>query len=86
MASAEGNKMNILGFARGPKDITAVIQALRDHGINVIGPFRSSNGAFLYSLADCVVTDRELLDLAIAGKLDAAGVSELSAKIMRKGA
>jgi hypothetical protein len=86
MASAEGIWMSILGFARGPKDITAVVQALRDHGISVIGPFRSSNGTFLYSLADCVVTDRELLDLAITGKLDAAGVSELSAKIMRKGA
>jgi hypothetical protein len=32
------------------------------------------------------VTERELLDLAKAGKLDAAGTSEFIAKIMKKGA
>jgi hypothetical protein len=32
------------------------------------------------------VTECELLDLANAGKLDAAGVSEFTAKIMKDGA
>jgi hypothetical protein len=76
----------ILGFARRLKDIRAAVQTMRDQGIHVIGPFRRPNGTFVYSLADCVVTERELLDLAIAGKLDAAGVSELTAKIMKSGA
>ena len=70
----------ILGFARRLKDIRAVVQTMRDQGINVIGPFRKRNGTLLYSLFDFIVTEHELLDLARAGKLDAAGVSELTAK------
>jgi hypothetical protein len=79
-------KVKFLGFARGLKDTSALVQELRDHGIHVIGPFRRHNGTFVYSLADCVVTEREILGLAIAKKLDAAGVSELTAKIMKSGA
>ena len=78
--------MKFLGFARGRKGSSVLVQELRDHGIHVIGPFRRHNDTFVYSLADCVVTERELLELAIAGKLDAAGVSELTAKIMKSGA
>ena len=78
--------MKILGFAKRLKDITAVVQTLRDHGIKVTEPYRRRNGTFIYSLANCVVTERELLDLPNAGKLDAAGVSELTAKIMKNGA
>ena len=70
----------ILGFARRLKDIRAVVQTMRDQGINVLGPFRSRNGTFVYSLFDCIVTEHELLELAKAGKLDAAGVSDLTAK------
>jgi hypothetical protein len=76
----------ILGFARRLKDSRAVVQTMREEGINVIGPFRSRNGTFVYSLFDCIVTEHELLDLARAGKLDAAGVSDLSAKIKKKSA
>jgi len=76
----------MLGFARRLKDIRGVVQTMREHGINVIGPFRRPNGTFEYSFADCVVTERELLDLARAGKLDAAGVSELTAKIVKNSA
>jgi hypothetical protein len=86
MASAEGDKMKRHAFARRPKDISVVVQTLRDHGIKVIGPYRRRNGSSIYSLANCVVTELELLDLASAGKLDAAGVSELAAKIMNNGA
>lgn len=73
----------ILGFARRLKDIRAVVQTMRDQGINVIGPFRSRNGTFVYSLFDCIVTERELLDLSRAGKLDAAGVSDLTTKAQK---
>jgi len=58
---------------------------MQEHGIKVIGPFRRRNGTFIYSLAECVVTDHEILDLAKAGKLDAGGVSELTAKIKKDG-
>jgi hypothetical protein len=76
----------ILGFARLLKDIRAVVQTMREQGINVIGPFRKRNGALLYFLFGSIVTEHELLDLARAGKLDAAGVSDLTAKIRKKSA
>jgi hypothetical protein len=86
MASAGGYKMKILGFSRRHKDVTAVVRALRDHAIQVTGPYRTPKGTVIYTLAECVVTERELLDLANAGKLDAAGVSQLAAKVMKDGA
>jgi hypothetical protein len=73
--------MNTLGFARSPKDTNDVVQALRDLGVRVIGPFRRRNGTLIFSLDDCVMTERELLDLEIAGRLDPAGVSELASRI-----
>ena len=73
--------MNALGFGRRRKDIRAVVQALRDHGIAITGPYRRRNGTFMYSLKDCVVTEYELLDLANSGKLDPVGVSELIVKV-----
>jgi hypothetical protein len=77
--------MKFLGFAKRLKDTSALVQELRDHGINVNGPFRRRNGTFIYSLAGCVVTERELPDLPNTGKLDPAGVPELTAKITRSG-
>lgn len=77
--------MSMLGFARGIEDVHAVVRAMREHGIEVIGPFRRRNGAFICSLADRVVMENEILDLAKAGKLDATGVSELTAKIKKDG-
>jgi hypothetical protein len=77
--------MGILGYARRIGDIHAVVRTMRKHAVKVIGPFRRRNGGFVYSLADCVVTEREILDLAKAGKLDATGVSELIAKIKKDG-
>lgn len=73
--------MSALGFARRRKDIHTVVKTLRDQGIVITGPFRRRNGTFIYSFADCIVTEGELLDLAKADKLDAAGVSELAFKI-----
>jgi hypothetical protein len=75
--------MNVFGFLRRRKDIRAVVQTLRDHGIAVTGPFRRRNGTFVYTLSGCVVTEHELLNLANARKLNPAGVSELTAKIIK---
>jgi hypothetical protein len=79
-------EMKTLGFARGPEDIRAVVRTLRDQGIRVTGPYATPKGTLVYTLADGVVTERELLDLAKAGRLDAAGVSELTDRIMKSGA
>jgi hypothetical protein len=84
MAPVEGDEMKLLGFARRPKDITAVVKTLRDHAMKVTGPYRTPKGTVIYTLADCVVTERELLGLAKAGNLGAA-VSELAAKVMKNG-
>lgn len=75
--------MKILGFAWRSKDITAVVQTLRDHAIKVIGPHQTPKGTVIYTFADCVVTERELLDLAKAENLDVA-FSEFAAKVMSK--
>ena len=78
--------MKIFGFARRPKDIRAVVQTLRDHHITVTGPYQTPKGIVIYTLADCVVTERELLDLAKSEKLDATCVSGIAARIMKNGA
>jgi hypothetical protein len=41
MATAEGDQLKILGFARRLKGNGAVVQMLRDHGIKVTGPSRT---------------------------------------------
>jgi hypothetical protein len=83
MVSAEGGKMKILGFARRSKDITAVVQTLGDHAIKVTGPYQTPKGTIIYTFANCVVTERELLDLANAKNLEVA-LSELASKCMSK--
>jgi hypothetical protein len=63
--------MRIFDSARSIGSIHAVVRTMREDGIiRVIGPFRRRNGTFVYSVEDFVVTERELLDLAEAGKLD----------------
>ena len=78
--------MKFLGFAQRFRNPTAVIQTLRARGIKATGPYRTPKGILIYTLASSVVTERELLDLAKAGKLNATGVSELVARIMKNGA
>jgi hypothetical protein len=40
-----------------------------------------SNGILVYSMADCVVAEWELLDMRASGKLNAQGVHELFTKV-----
>ena|ERR1700687_2243083 len=51
--------MRMLGLARSIEDFHAVVRAMRKHGIEILGPFRRRNGAFICSLADCVVMENE---------------------------
>jgi hypothetical protein len=76
--------MRGLDFFRGTQRVRVAIQVLRAEGIQATGPYRRRNGTSLYTLADCVVTESELLDLERARKLNATGVLELIAKV-RKG-
>jgi hypothetical protein len=78
-------RMKLFGFARTSRDVRAVVQTLRDHGIKVTGPYRTPKGTTIFTLADAIVTERELLELAIAGKLDASGISKFISKIMKYG-
>ncbi len=77
--------MQNLGFAPGPEDIHAVLQTVRDRGIQVTGAYETPRSILVYTLADGIMTERELLDLAKAGKLDAAGVSELPDEMIKNG-
>ncbi len=77
--------MKFPGFTQRFRNPSAVIQTLRARGIKATGPYRTPKGTLIYILACSVVTERELLDLANAGKLDATGVSELVARIMKYG-
>jgi hypothetical protein len=49
MVSREGDKVDSLGFARYPEDIRAVVQALRDYGIQVTGPYETPKGTLVYT-------------------------------------
>jgi len=84
-SSGVSAKLKFLGFTRRLRDVRAAAQTLRDQGIKVAGPYRTPNGTPIFTLADGVVTERELLDLVIAGKLDVAGVAEFTAKVMKRG-
>jgi hypothetical protein len=75
--------MRIIDSWKRPKRIHVVVQTLRALGVQVTGPYRRRNGTSLYTLADCIVAESELLDLEHAGKLNATGVLELIAKVRR---
>jgi hypothetical protein len=69
-----------------PKTFVLLSNRSGDQGIQITGPYETPKGALLDTLAAGIVTERELLDLAKAANLDAAGVSELTARIMKNGA
>lgn len=77
--------MKFLGFALHFRNVRAAVQTLRDHHIKVTGPYRTPKGTAIFTLADAVVTERELLDFAIAGKLYASDISEFTSRIMKYG-
>lgn len=63
--------MGIFATRRARKDFRIAMQALRDGGIAVSGPYRRRNGALVFSVAECVLTEDELLWLEREGKVDA---------------
>jgi hypothetical protein len=73
--------MRILAYLKQHKDFRTAAQTLREHEIAVTGPYRRQDGTFVFSVADCVVTEEELLSLQREGKLSANGIQELFAEI-----
>lgn len=63
--------MRIFATRRQRKNFRVAMQGLRDSGIAVSGPYRRQNGTLVFSVADCVVTEDELLCLEHEGKFDA---------------
>lgn len=62
--------MGIFASRRQRKDFRLAVQALQDCGIAVSGPYLRQNGTLVFSVADSVVTEDELLRLELEGKVD----------------
>ncbi len=73
--------MGILGHRKQRKVLNSAAQTMRKHGIAVSGPYRRRDGTLLFSVADCVVTEEELLRLRRDERLEANRVQELLAEI-----
>jgi hypothetical protein len=76
--------MGILGYRKQRKDLRSAVQTIRKHGTPVSGPYRRRNGTLVFSVADCVVTEDELLRLPRNGRLEANNVQELLAEIGKR--
>jgi hypothetical protein len=76
--------MGILARRRQRKDLSRAVQILRNRGIAVSGPYRRPNGTLLFSVADDVVTEEELLGLRREERLEADKVHELLAEIKKR--
>jgi hypothetical protein len=72
--------MGIFATRRQRKGFRIAVQALRDCGIAVSGPYRRQNDMLVFSVAECVVTEDELLCLERDGKLDAHELQKLLSK------
>jgi hypothetical protein len=76
--------MKTLAPQKQHQDIRRAAQKLLEHGIAVTGPYRRRNGTLVFSLAECVVTEDELLRIHRDGELSATGIQELFAEIDRR--
>src|SRR5713101_3021217 len=59
----KGRAMGILAYRKQHKVLNSAVQTMRSHGIAVSGPYRRQNGTLIFSVADDVVTEDELLRL-----------------------
>lgn len=72
--------MNILANQTQHKDFRKAAHELRKHGIAITGPYRRRNGTLVFSVADSVVTEEELLRFQRDGKISSNGIQDLSSK------
>jgi hypothetical protein len=76
--------MGILAYRRQRKDLGSAVQIMRNHAIAVSGPYRRRNGTLVFSVADDVVTEDELLRLPRDERLEANNIHELLAEIKKR--
>jgi hypothetical protein len=76
--------MGILAFRKQRYDLRSALQTMRNHGIIVNGPYRRRNGTFVFSIANCVITEDELLRLQDEGKLEANDLQEFLAETRKQ--
>jgi hypothetical protein len=72
--------MQILAHQTQHKDFRTAAHTLRKHGIAVTGPYRRRNGTLVFSVADSVVTEEELLRFQRDGKISANAIQDLLSK------
>jgi hypothetical protein len=76
--------MGILAYRKQRKDLNSAVQTMRNHGITVSGPYRKQNGTLIFSVADGVVTEDELLGLPRDERLEPDSVHELLDEIKKR--
>jgi len=76
--------MGILGFRKQRKDLRSALQSMRSHGIIVNGPYRRRSGMFVFSVANSVITEDELLRLQGEGKFETGELQEILAEIGKR--
>ena len=64
-------------------DLCLAVQTLRERGIAVRGPYRRQNGMLVFSIAECVVTEDELLRFLPDGNFDIHKFQELLSEIKK---
>lgn len=76
--------MGILAYRKQRKDLNSIVQTMRNHGIAVSGPYRRQNGTLMFSVADEVVTEDELLRLPCDERLEPNSVHEILDEIKKR--
>jgi hypothetical protein len=76
--------MGILAFRQQRYDLRSALHTLRNHGIIVNGPYRRRSGTFVFNIANCVITEDELLRLQNEGKLETNDLQEFLAEIGKR--
>ena len=76
--------MGIFATRKQRKDFRLAVQALRDCGIAVSGPYRRPNSMLVFSVEECVVTEDELLRFLRDGSFETSEFQELLSEIKRR--
>jgi hypothetical protein len=69
--------MGILAYRKQRNDLNSAVQTMRNQGIAVSGPYRMRSGTLVFSVADDVVTEDELLRLPSDERLEPNSIHEL---------
>jgi hypothetical protein len=73
--------MGIFAYRKQRKILNSAVQVMRNHGLAVSGPYRRRDGTLFFSVANCVLTEEELLSLPRDERLEASKVQDLLAEI-----